>query len=180
MLCISTSKRMLARAFAWSKTIKNTRKLVKKVPFASCAREACKAHEEKQRKTKKKFVGQRLGVTPKSCLTHKHWLLIWKFVVFVLREPLVRMMKKVLFTHFRVFSIVFDHADACAVEIHNTCIFHIIFQIWCYAAVFYGVLLRISPAIFLQLKIQLETLRFEPWTFPLPTELFWLDSKLNF
>ena len=38
-------------------------------------------------------------------------------------------------------------------------------QIQLYAAVFYGVLLRISPATFLQLKIQLETARFEPRTF---------------
>ena len=41
-------------------------------------------------------------------------------------------------------------------------------QIRCYAAVFYGVLLRISPATFLQLKIQLETARFEPPTFQVP------------
>ena len=40
LLCISTNKRMLEHAFAWSKTIKNNRK---------CAREAhsCKTHEEK-------------------------------------------------------------------------------------------------------------------------------------
>ena len=38
-----------------------------------CMRGSCKTHEEKWRK---KFVGQRLGVTPKS------WLLIWNFVVF--------------------------------------------------------------------------------------------------
>ena len=41
-----------------------------------------KAHEEERRKTKKKFVSQRLGVTPKSWLTPKRWLLIWNFVVF--------------------------------------------------------------------------------------------------
>ena len=41
-------------------------------------------------------------------------------------------------------------------------------QIQCYAALFYGVLLRFSPATFLQLKIQLETARFEPWTFQVP------------
>ena len=56
-------------------------------------RGSCKAHEEKR---KKKFVGQRLGVTPKSWLT-------WFSNVF----------------------IVFDHANAWAsmhllVEIHNT------------------------------------------------------------
>ena len=41
-------------------------------------------------------------------------------------------------------------------------------QIRSYAAVFYGVLLRISPATFLQLKIQLEMARFEPRTFQVP------------
>ena len=40
-------------------------------------RGSCKAHEEKQRK---QFVGQRLGVIPKSWLTPKRWLLIWNFV----------------------------------------------------------------------------------------------------
>ena len=40
--------------------------------------------------------------------------------------------------------------------------------IWCYAAVFYGILFRISPATLLQLKIQLETARFEPRTFQVP------------
>ena len=38
-------------------------------------------------------------------------------------------------------------------------------QIRCYVALFYGVLLRISPATFLHLKIQLEAARFEPQTF---------------
>ena len=35
------------------------------------------------RKTKKKFVGQRLGVTPESWLTPKRWLLIWNFVFLI-------------------------------------------------------------------------------------------------
>ena len=39
-----------------------------------------KAHEEKRRN---KFVGQRLGVTPKSWLTPKRWLLIWSLLFFV-------------------------------------------------------------------------------------------------
>ena len=54
MLCISTSKRMLAHAFAWLKTIKNDQKhskIMKKVPFSSCTREAhvrlMKKNEEK-------------------------------------------------------------------------------------------------------------------------------------
>ena len=44
--------------------------------------------------------------------------------------------------------------------------------------IFYGLLLRITPATFLQLKFQLKMARFEPWTFQsntLPTELSWLD-----
>ena len=43
-------------------------KIIKKLTFSSWA---CEAHIEKQRK---KFVGQQLGVTPKSC---------WKSVVFI-------------------------------------------------------------------------------------------------
>ena len=38
----------------------------------------------------------------------------------------------------------------------------LLFQIWFYTAVFYGVLHRISPETFLHLKIQLETATFEP------------------
>ena len=45
-------------------------------------RNSRKAHKEKRRKI---FVGQRLGVTPKSksWLTPKRWLLIWIFVFYV-------------------------------------------------------------------------------------------------
>ena len=41
-------------------------------------------------------------------------------------------------------------------------------QIQCNAAIFYGILQRISPVTFLQLKIQLERDRFEPQTFQVP------------
>ena len=41
-------------------------------------------------------------------------------------------------------------------------------QIKFYTVVFYGLLHRIAHATFLQLKIQLETVRFEPWTFRVP------------
>ena len=41
-------------------------------------------------------------------------------------------------------------------------------QIQFYTAVYYGVLQRISPATFLQLKIQLQTAKFEPRTFRVP------------
>ena len=46
--------------------------------------------------------------------------------------------------------------------------FTLLFQIRFYPAVFYGILHRISPATFLQLKIQLETVRFELRTFRVP------------
>ena len=39
------------------------------------------ACEEKRRK---QFVGQRLGVTPKSWLTPKCWLLIWNFEILLI------------------------------------------------------------------------------------------------
>ena len=60
----------------WYKTFKNH---VKSTFFIMLTRGSCKAHGEKWRK---KFVGQRLGVTLKSWLTPKRWLLIWNFVVF--------------------------------------------------------------------------------------------------
>ena len=60
-------------------------------------------------------------------------------------------------------------------------------QIWCYAAVFYGGLLRISSPTFLQLIIHLETARFELRTFWVPvyratdwavmTGLFWWNLQ---
>ena len=77
-LCISTREHMLVHAFAWSKTMKNIQKSWKSTFSIMRTRGSCKAHEEKRRK---KFVGQRLGVTPKSWLTPKRWLLIWNFVV---------------------------------------------------------------------------------------------------
>ena len=59
-------------------------------------RGSCKAHEEKQWK---KFVGQRLGVTTKSWLTPKSWLLIWN-----LHEP---------YMVFYCFQPLWTHAPAC-------------------------------------------------------------------
>ena len=82
VLSISTSKRMLAHAFAWLKTIENTRKCIKKYLFHHAHERLTKKNKEKR---SKKFVGQRLGVTPNSWLTPKHWLLIWNFVVFCYR-----------------------------------------------------------------------------------------------
>ena len=58
-------------------------KMMKKVPFPSCVREAhVRLMKKNKEKGRKKLVGQRLGVTPKSWLTPKRWWLIWNFVVF--------------------------------------------------------------------------------------------------
>ena len=51
----------------------------KKEPFSSRSREA---HGRLMEKKDKKFVGWLLGVTPKSWLTPKRWLLILNSVVF--------------------------------------------------------------------------------------------------
>ena len=70
LLCISTSVRMLAHALSWSKNYQKHSKMSKKVPFLSCAREAYKRLTKKNKgKQRKKFVGQRLGVTPNRWLT---------------------------------------------------------------------------------------------------------------
>ena len=116
------------------KTFENDEKSI----FIMCTRGSCKTH--------KKFVGQWLGLTPKS------WLLIWNFVLFstwtscawcknnkilneqpafgcqpafgshsqsltnklfsscVLHEPLMHMMKKILFSSF---SNIFFFLDQC-------------------------------------------------------------------
>ena len=67
-----------AHACACVGMVKNDRKhwkMMKKSTFSIMrTRGSCKAHEEKQRK---KFVGQRLRVTPKS------WLLIWNFFFYM-------------------------------------------------------------------------------------------------
>ena len=81
MLCILTSKHMLAHEFAWLKTMENIWKSWKSTFFITRTWGSCKAREEKRRK---KFVGHRLGVTLKSWLTPKRWSLIWNFVVFCL------------------------------------------------------------------------------------------------
>ena len=43
-------------------------------------------------------------------------------------------------------------------------------QILFYTAIFYGILHRITPSTFLQLKIHLQTARFEPRTFQVPVK----------
>ena len=96
-------------------------------------------------------------MTPKSWLTPKNWLLIWNFVLFCsffymgvscARDKNMRLTwascahpEKVLFHHFQMFFIVFDHANACTsmhllVQIHNIPLFFLTFIIgarrhWC-------------------------------------------------
>ena len=68
VLCILTSECMLAHAFAWSKTMENIQKSWKKCLFHYTHERFMTGSWSKWRK---KFVGQRLGVTPKSWLTPK-------------------------------------------------------------------------------------------------------------
>ena len=94
--------------------------------FSSCTRGA---HVEKRTKTTKfQMSNQLLGVNQLLRVTPNRWPtnFFFRFSSWASRVPLVSMMKKILFTHFWVFSIVFDHANACAsmcllVKIHNTC-----------------------------------------------------------
>ena len=100
--------------------------------ISSCAWEV---HVEKRTKNNK-FPNEQpaFGCQPaieshSQSLTNK----LFSSVFFVfLREPLMSLScawwKRYCFTHFRVFSINFDHANACAsmcslVEIHNKCIY---------------------------------------------------------
>ena len=86
LLCISTSEHMLAHAFSWSKTIKNTWKWVQKYLFHH-------AHKRHMR-----------GLQRNSQCWPTNFFL--RFSLWALHEPLMCMMKKVLFNSF---SSVFDH-----------------------------------------------------------------------
>ena len=106
-------------AFAWSKTIKNTWKWVKKYLFHH-------AHERHKRglrrKTKKKVCWSAIGsdsqklVDTLKLVAHLEFCCFLYFFIF-LREPYVSLScawwKRYFFTHFRMFLIVFDHAKAC-------------------------------------------------------------------
>ena len=81
-------------------------------------------HGQKQWKSRKNheksIVNRLLGVTPNRWPTN----IFSQISLWALHEPLVRMMKKVLFHDFWMFFIVFNHASACTsmpslVEIHN-------------------------------------------------------------
>ena len=61
-----------------------------------------KVHEEKGRK---KFVGQQLGLTPKSWLTPKSSLLIWFFVI-LLYAHILCCMKIIVLSHWAVAGTV--------------------------------------------------------------------------
>ena len=80
MLCISTSKRMLAHAFTWSK-------MMKKVPFM---RGTWEAYKEKRRKQTFLFGFLRFSSFFFVSLSCAWW-------------------KRYFFTHFQVFSSVFNH-----------------------------------------------------------------------
>ena len=120
--------RVFTIAFAWSKMMENIQKLLK-VPFSSCVREA---HVRLVKKNEEKS----LLVSDWEWLPKAGWhpnvgcsfgILLNFFLHFsscVSDEPLMRMMEKVLFHHFTMFFIVFDHANTCAsmcllVEIRN-------------------------------------------------------------
>ena len=77
MLCILTSKRMLAHAFSWSKTMKNIQKSWKSTFSIMCTKGSW-------RKTKKKVCWSAIGSDSQNWLTHKRWLLIWNFVILLL------------------------------------------------------------------------------------------------
>ena len=93
--------RMHSHSRKWQKTFKKD----EKVPFARGTREV---YEEKQRK---KFVGQRLGVTLKSWLTPKSWSLIWNFVVIVLFSTWTTHVNYVRFSSFFFVSLTWQNAE---------------------------------------------------------------------
>ena len=97
----------------------------------ACACICMVENNQKHSKIRRLGVNQLLGVTPNP------WPTTFFFVF--LREPLLSLScawwKRYFFTHFRVFLIVFDHADACAsmrslVEIHNRHYQSLVFIIW--------------------------------------------------
>ena len=135
MLCISTTKRMLAHAFAWSKMIKNIWKWVKKNLFHH-------AHGL-QRKTKKKVCWSAIGSDSQklvdtlklvahlefccfctffymsnACELCKCSLKNYSFFFVFLREPYVSLScawwKRSFLHDFQMFLITFDHVKACA------------------------------------------------------------------
>ena len=104
---------MRKHALAWSKRIKTFENDENSTVFIICTRGSCKTHEEKQRK---KFVGQRLEVSPKSWLTPKAGcsfgilLFFYHFSSCDLHEPLVHI--QMFFYHFRPCKPMRKHAFA--------------------------------------------------------------------
>ena len=111
---------MLAHAFSWSKTIKNTWKWVKKVPFSSCVREA------HVRLTKKNDPNEQtvFGCQP-AFGSHSQSLTNKLFSSFFFVSLSCAWWKRCFFIHFWMFLTMRVHVQACAsmpslVEIHNT------------------------------------------------------------
>ena len=121
LLCILTSKRMLAHAFTWSKTRKNTQKIFKKYFFIVRMRDSRKAHATWNCWGANSFWvstsvwesllnAKKLHFSSCSCVS-----LTWVSRTYN---------EKSTFLNFQAFFIVFDHVNACAsmpsqVEIHN-------------------------------------------------------------
>ena len=147
MLCISTSKRMLAHTFTWLKSTENIEKWWKKYLLLHTHE---RLRKDSWRKLKKKVCWSAIGSDSQKLVDqNSKWVTsVWvstsfweslpiadqqTFFYIVHWEPLMCMMKKLLFYSV---SSVFDHANAYAsmrllVEIHNTrtdCILRLI--IW--------------------------------------------------
>ena len=88
MLCISTSENKQKHS-----------KMSKKVPFSSCAREAL---DDNKSPNKQPAFG-----------SHSHSLTNKLFSSFFIKSLSCAWWKRYFFTHFQVFFIVFDHANAC-------------------------------------------------------------------
>ena len=113
VLFISTSERMLAHAFTWSKTMKNAWKLSKEYFFRNCW--GATSFWVSTSVLESLLSAKKLHFSLCSCMS-----LTW-----VSREY----DKKALFKYFWVFFIVFDHVNACAsmrqlVKIHNKHVYY--------------------------------------------------------
>ena len=96
VLCISTSKCMLAHAFTWSQTMKNAWKLSKNYFFHHMHERLTQEHEEKCIFLAFRSDYQTLVDTQKLVAPQQFHV---NLVIFV-REPLVSMIKNTDFNHF--------------------------------------------------------------------------------
>ena len=126
------SERMIAHGRKWQKTFKKDEK---STFYERHTRSLRRKMKNKFPNEQPAFGNQRLGVTPNRWPTNfflRFSLFFFVSLSWASREPLLCMMKKVLFTHFRVFSIIFDYANACLrirslVKIYNN---HCLFSRW--------------------------------------------------